>query len=60
MRRYVARAQWVEDLGEDVPDLGPCTVYEPDEVVAWTGLYDSNGTKIYIIDERAPIGFMRG
>jgi len=59
MRRYMARAHWCEELGKEVFEPGPVTVYEPDDEPVWTGLYDINGARIYSVADRQPMGFIR-
>lgn len=58
MRRYTTkpRAIWVEDLGEECPDLPQITVYE-DDCPQSTGLLDAQGNELYRVDEKEPIGF---
>ena len=61
MRRYIResairpQADWL-DAEPFKPSL---TVYEPDTTPRFTGLYDKDGTRLFAVAERAPIGFWR-
>lgn len=57
-QRYVSihrsPQQWDSDYGETPLTM---TVIDDDVAPQKTGLLDSNGTPIYRVNERAPIGF---
>lgn len=57
MKRYIrVRADWYENDDKSfTPDL---TVYEPDRSPQWSGLYDSDGTRLYSYEEGQPVGFV--
>lgn len=60
MRRYIIRPSAIE-AGDDWWPGERCslTVHEPDNKPHATGLLNADGTPIYRVEVRAPIGFMR-
>lgn len=61
MNRYIvlpnAPKAWVS--AHDVPEhLPSCTVYEADPAPQPIGLLDADGTPIYRMQERVPMGFV--
>jgi hypothetical protein len=60
MFKYVAipRKAWVEEwTGNAQPAQPTITIWEGDPQPAETGLLDSDGTPLYRVMARAPIGF---
>lgn len=64
MTRYVAMARAPKGEREWWDDPAPApttqTVYCEDDEPVNTGLYDANGTPIYRVKDRLPIGFRKG
>lgn len=60
MRRYVTRPRAVE-AGDEywTEERRTCDVFVPDGKPVDTGLLNADGTSIYRLEVRAPIGFMR-
>jgi hypothetical protein len=56
--KYITRSAdtgwWVHDASESLAK----TVYEDEDKPADTGLLDADGTKIYRVRDRQPIGFI--
>jgi hypothetical protein len=57
VRRYVIRAEWWEDAKGS--DHLARTVHEAERSPRDTGLVDASGSKIFAMDDRDPIGFVR-
>lgn len=56
-RKYVSKA-WLDDDGLWPSDEKvTTTVFETDDDPVFTGLYDADGTKIFRVRQRAPLGF---
>lgn len=57
-RRYVTRPQaWVS--ATNVPEHQPnATVWEVERTPIDTGLFDANGTRLWRVDDREPMGFL--
>ncbi len=59
MKRYVT-CRWSDQLEGETVDIGMThTVFEKEPKREFTGLYNSDGTKIYSVDEMDQIGFIR-
>lgn len=57
MRTYVTRPRL--DWLDDKPFLPALSVYEAEAPPRETGLYDASGQKLYAVEDRQTIGFVR-
>lgn len=56
MTRYITAAWWEDP---NASDYLAKTVYEPEPQPVKTGILDKNGTMLYRVEQRDPIGFIR-
>lgn len=55
MKSYQTRSAWEDDYRLNVQSM---TVMSQEPVEKFSGLYDANGNKLYVVERCQPVGFV--